>query len=237
VTHDPAFAALVEAASAPYRAAGRFAWLFARGKLRSDPAFAAILARGLLKESPRILDLGCGQGLLAAWLLAAHGAQLEGRWPRDWPQAPAPVRLTGVEINPREVARARTALGERAQIVQGDIRHVDYGSVDAIVILDVLHFTDYASQEALLRRARAALAPRGVLLLRVGDAEGGVGFVLSMLVDRIVVLARRRQLLRLACRPTREWRALLERLGFATEALPMSRGTPFANVLLVGKLP
>jgi len=234
---DPVIAALVDAASDPYRAAGRFAWHFARGKLKGDPAFAAILERGLLEDSARILDLGCGQGLLASWLLAAQAARLAGKWPAEWPPPPAHPELLGVEINPREVARARAALGARACIVHGDIRHVDYGSVDAIVILDVLHFTDRASQEAVLGRARAALKPHGLLLLRVGDAEGGMGFGLSKLVDRIVALARRHRLPRLTCRPAREWRALLTALGFLTEALPMSQGTPFANVLLIGKLP
>jgi len=234
---DPIIASLVDAASEPYRAAGRFAWHFARGKLKGDPAFAAILQRGLLTDAAQILDLGCGQGLLASWLLAAQAARLAGRWPQEWPPPPAHPELLGVEINPREVARARAALGERARIVEGDIRHVDYGSVDAIVILDVLHFTDHASQETVLERARAALRSRGRLLLRVGDAEGGVGFGLSKLVDRIVALARRHHLPRLTCRPAREWRSLLTGLGFLTEALPMSQGTPFANVLLIGKLP
>lgn len=236
MSRDPAVTALVELASAPYRAAGRFAWYFARGKLTGDPAFPAILARGLLAKSTRILDLGCGQGLLAAWLLAAQAAERAGHWPKDWPPAPAPRQLTGVEINPREVARARRALGERAQFLQGDIGHVDYGAVDAIVILDVLHFGDFASQEAVLGRARAALAPGGVLLLRVGDAAGGWGFTLSTWVDRLVALLRRRRWYRLACRPASEWHALLSRLGFVTEALPMSAGTPFSNVLLVGRL-
>lgn len=233
---DPAVRALIDAASLRYRAAGRFAWYFARSKLSGDPAFAAILRRGLLSDRARILDLGCGQGLLASWLLAAQATELEGGWPPGWPPAPAPQQLLGIDVDRREVARARAALGDRARFVQGDIRHVDYGSVDAIVILDVLHYTDHASQEAVLSRARAALAPRGVLLLRVGDADGGAGFALSKLVDRIVVLVRRQELPHLACRPAHEWRALLEKLGFLTEALPMSEGTPFANVLLIGKL-
>lgn len=53
-------------------APGRFAYHFARGKLGGDPVFLALLERGLLSDRARILDLGCGQGLLAAWLLAAR---------------------------------------------------------------------------------------------------------------------------------------------------------------------
>ena len=233
---DPTMRAIVDAASIRYRAAGRFAWYFARGKLAGDPAFAAILRRGLLSDRARILDLGCGQGLLASWLLAAQARQFEGAWPSDWPPAPAPLQLLGVDADRREVARARAALGDRARFVQGDIRHVDYGPADAVVILDVLHYMSYASQEAVLERTRAALAPGGRVLLRIGDAAGGAGFTLSTLIDRAVALARRRRLLRLYSRPAAEWQALLVRLGFTIEALPMSQGTPFANVLFVGRL-
>jgi SAM-dependent methyltransferase len=81
----PAFdwPALHRAACAPYRTAGRFAWHFARGKLGRDPVFRHLAARGLLlhraravvaagdEEPPiRVLDLGCGQGLLASLLAA-----------------------------------------------------------------------------------------------------------------------------------------------------------------------
>jgi SAM-dependent methyltransferase len=227
-------ATLVESASEPYRAAGRFAWHFARGKLAGDPVFAAILAQGYLSGRAHILDLGCGQGLLAAWLIAAQASERRGGWPPEWPPAPRPQSLVGVEILPREVQRARLALGAQARIVHADFRTVDYGRVDAIVMLDVLHYNDFASQEAVLARARAALTPDGVLLLRVGDAGGGLRFGASLLVDRLVVLARRRRLVRFRCRPLAEWHELLARLGFRTRAVPMSAGTPFANFLLVG---
>jgi SAM-dependent methyltransferase len=235
-------APLVELASAGYRDSGRFARCFARGKFARDPLFAAILAGGLLQGCPRLLDLGCGQGLLAAWLLAAralHAGAAPGTWPHDWPAPPPLERYTGVEINPREAARAR-AIGARFgladfRIVQGDVRHVDYVEADAIVILDVLHYMERASQESVLAKARAALAPGGRLLLRVGDAAGGISFSVSRVVDTAVALVRRRRLLRLYCRPLREWLAVLAGTGFSARVVARYRGPAFSNVVLTAQ--
>src|SRR6201998_4258166 len=201
---------LIDAASAYYRRAGRFAWHFARSKLHGDPVFAAILARGLLQGRRTILDLGCGQGLLAAWLLAAHEYHASDAggargWPRSWPAPPLLQAYRGVDINAREVARARQAFaldpGAEVQIVHGDIRDVDYGSADAVVILDVLHYLDYPAQERVLDRVRGALSPHGLLLLRVGDSAGGARFALSKAVDHTVAIMRHRRWMRLGCRP------------------------------------
>ncbi|HEY6823813.1 MAG TPA: class I SAM-dependent methyltransferase [Steroidobacteraceae bacterium] len=236
-------APLIDAASAYYRGAGRFAWHFARGKLATDPVFAAMLAHGLLSGRARILDLGCGQGLLAAWLLAArglHASDAVGAWPPGWPAPPLLHDYTGIEINPREVERARRACaldpGAQVRIIHGDIRDADYASADVVVILDVLHYLDQVAQEHVLRRVRSALGPQGLLLLRVGDAAGGMRFTFSKAVDATVALARRRRWIRLECRPLRAWERLLSGCGFRTHALPMSRGTPFVNVLLRAEL-
>ncbi|MBP8265445.1 MAG: methyltransferase type 11, partial [Zoogloea sp.] len=67
----PAIPQIATEAAAAYRRAGPWAYRFALGKLSGDPLFAALLAPGLLPARARYLDLGCGQGLLAAWLLAA----------------------------------------------------------------------------------------------------------------------------------------------------------------------
>jgi SAM-dependent methyltransferase len=238
VSGGAAPAPLVRAAAACYRASGRFAWHFARLKLAQDPMFAAVLARGLLAGRARILDLGCGQGLMAAWLLAAHGCYARGadQWPAAWPAPPLLQSYCGIEINAREVARARRAFaleaGASLQIVHGDVRDVDYAPADAVMILDVLHYLDYTAQERVLQRARSALTPHGRLLLRIGDAAGGASFTLSKIVDQAVLVARRGRMLRLRCRTLPQWQALLEQCGFRSSAVPVSGDTRFVNVLL-----
>jgi SAM-dependent methyltransferase len=228
---DPV-AALLDAATEPYRAAGRFAWHFARGKLAGDPAFRGLLARGLVRDGT-LVDIGCGQGLLAAWLLAARERYAAGAWPSGWPPPPDLSSITGIELMPADVERARAALGERARFVAGDMRAVAFPRADTVVILDVLHYVPIADQDEVLARARDALSPGGVLLLRVGDAAGRFGFRWSNWVDRGVMLARGHGWNPLWCRTLEAWQGALRRIGFAVESMPMSQGTLFANVLLV----
>jgi len=227
--------ALIDAASAPYRRAGGWPYHHARGKLSADPAFAAILRLGLLQQRRHILDLGCGQGLLAAWLLAAHSCHARGDWPAIWPAPPAPVSIRGIEVNPKDVTRARFALADRAEFVSGDIRDTAFGSADALVILDVLHLMDYSAHAPLLKRARAALPAGGLLLLRVSDATAGVRFRVGRWVDRAVLLARGHGFVPTYCRTLADWQHLLADCQFRSEAVPMSAGTPFANVLLIAR--
>lgn len=212
---------LLDEASRRYRPAGRFAYHFARGKLSHDPAFGAIVHSGWIKPNCRVLDLGCGQGLLAAVLLAA------GRG----------CRFRGIELMPRDAQRAKTALGKSAQIVCGDIRQEDFGDTDVVVILDVLHYIDFVGQDHVLHRAHHALAAGGLLLLRVGDIAAGWPFRLSNWVDHAVTFTRGNPLPRLHYRTLAEWRQALERLGFEVTVIPLSHGTPFANVLLKARLP
>jgi hypothetical protein len=117
----------------------------------------------------------------------------------------------------------------------GDIRRAGFGAADVVVILDVLHFLQRDEQDAVLRRVRAALAGGGVLLLRVGDAAAGLAFRISNWVDWTMALARGHGATRFRCRSVAQWRSALEALQFAVHAEPMSRGTPYANVLLVAR--
>ena len=231
-----AWTSLVNEASSPYRRAGRFAWHFARGKLGMDPVFRHLLSQGLIPPGARVLDIGCGQGLLASLLQAADKAARSGHWPQGWAAAPQGASVTGIDLMPKDIERARTALGESTQVVCGDMRHTDFPACDTTVILDVLHYITVAEQDAVLARVRAALGAGGLLLLRVGDAHARRGFLISQWVDRIVTFVRGHRVTPQFGRPLTDWVTRLRSLGFDVESRPMSQGTPFANVLLVARV-
>jgi SAM-dependent methyltransferase len=83
---------------------------------------AELIARGL-DSGDRVLDLACGDGALGEVLLA-NGLQ-----------------YLGVDASPAMAAAARTRLGDRARVEQGDLNDFDPGEpVDATTVFRAIYY-------------------------------------------------------------------------------------------------
>ena len=231
---------LVDEATTMYRPAGPYARQFARGKLGGDRLFATLLRTGAVPDASCLVDLGCGQGLLAAWLHVARRSWTEKpeRWPAAWP-VPAKVGTwLGIDQSRADIARAHRALPAYARSFRGDVRTLGRSMLDrcdVATLFDVLQYLAPDAQEQLLKAVHTGLPPWGVLLLRVGDGAATMASRWANVVDLAVCAARGHPRLRLHRRPVDAWIALLEQIGFTVDVLDDERAegrTRFANVLL-----
>lgn len=129
---------------------------------RSVPGYGQILgmlgviAERHLRHGGHVYDLGCSLG--------AVGLALASRLP------PEAFTLTGVDLSPAMVERARATFAEecpahRIEIVEGDIRHLDYRPASMIVLNFTLQFLAPADRDAVIGKLFEALEPGGVLVL------------------------------------------------------------------------
>jgi 2-polyprenyl-3-methyl-5-hydroxy-6-metoxy-1,4-benzoquinol methylase len=107
----------------------------------------------------RILEVGCGHGLVSAYLALS-----------------CPERhVVGVDIDERKIDVARRAAAHLdPRVANLELRTSSGGDVppgpwDAIVIVDVLYLLDTDDELALLDACLAELAPGGVLVLKETD--------------------------------------------------------------------
>jgi len=79
------------------------------------------------------------------------------------------------------------------------------------------------------------LADGGTALVRVADANGSLRFRTTLFLDRLMCVVRGQPVTGMHTRPLADWIGQLRQEGLEAEPVPMSEGTPFANVLLVAR--
>src|SRR5258708_3478255 len=209
----PEIGALIDAASKPYLAAGPYAYHFARVKLRHDPVYVALLRSGRIPDRARVLDLGCGNAVLASLLLAARERYERGLWPSEWAAPPSQLQLHGIESERRAAQWAHVTLGGRATIVTADLRDAPLPKADVVVLIDVMHYLEKDAQVSLLERVAQSLRGGGLLILRVADISACWRFHLGKGADRFGSLLTSRGFPTQYHRPIGPWLHLLDNFG------------------------
>jgi SAM-dependent methyltransferase len=170
-----------------------------------------------------IVDLGCGHGLFANALALEAGGR----------------RVVGVEPSTRKLAAARVSqlTTERIQFLQGDaLTNPVVGPCRAILLIDVLYLLSFSQQERLLTTCFGLLGPGGVLLLKTMDIDNRWKATLTWVEEWLAV-----RVLgctwseggRFAFRPSTEWLALCQAIGFQTDVVPLDQGYYHPHVAVV----
>jgi uncharacterized protein (DUF2062 family) len=207
------------------------AWEFARARLRTDSLYRTAACAGLLRSGRVLVDIGCRQGLMLAFLIDARRAFRTGTWPPGAAAPPEFERMVGVEVRPRLVRLARLALGSEAEIVQADAIAFPPEPCHTVLMLDVLHKMNAEQQERLLAAMVSALDPGGVVLVREANADAGWRLGMVRAINRLGALALGRWRRRLHFRTMTEWLVCFDRLGLEAEVVPAENRTPLGSVL------
>jgi 2-polyprenyl-3-methyl-5-hydroxy-6-metoxy-1,4-benzoquinol methylase len=171
----------------------------------------------LLTDEGRILDVGCGFGLFAAYFGQTH--------PRR--------SILGVDPNAKRIKMAEkvaSSLGlTRHSFRAGDVRDVEVeGPFDAAYVLDVMHHIPEKDQIPVLERLRDLLKPGGMLIIKDITTEPYFGLKFTEYLDRLMVGFDDE----LTYRHHREWGRMLTSLGFKVRIVRVPDVLPYPHVVI-----
>ncbi|MCU0700549.1 MAG: class I SAM-dependent methyltransferase [Myxococcaceae bacterium] len=197
--------------------------LFVRARLFSAPLEAmAARARGT-----RLLDVGCGHGVLAALLAIGF-----------------PERsVVGIDPDARKIDWARRSVGRfpnvRLEATTVDaLAQLEAASFDSVFVADVLYLLPPAQWPTFLSACRALLAPRGRLVLKEAEDDGSWRAKKTLWQEQLMVrvLGRTHESGAVGFEPRETLIRALEETGFSIrESAPMTRGYTTPHVIFVAE--
>jgi len=125
--------------------------LFARFKIQYDPMFPRLAE--FVRPGWKIIDVGCGYGVPAAWLLTLY----------------PDLDFKACDPAAERARIAAKVLGDKAEVMNAGALDLplDHAEADAALLLDVLHYFRDEEITELLSRLRASLSPQGRVIIRL----------------------------------------------------------------------
>jgi len=137
-----------------------------------DPMFHRLA--DFVKPGWKIIDVGCGYGVPATWLLAIY----------------PDLRFLACDPDEDRARVAARVLGKKGEVLQCRALDLplDEERADAVLLLDVLHYFSDAEFREFLGRVRPVLSPAGRLIIRV--TIPGERFRLFRFVEEVTLRLR-----------------------------------------------
>lgn len=197
--------------------------LFVRGRLASAPLFE------VARRAPngRVVDAGCGHGLVVALLAAGHPER----------------QVVGLDPDPRKIDWARASVGRlpNVRLEVGTVEALaarEPESFDAAVVCDVLYLLPKEQWRSFLCACHALLKPGGVLLLKEAEADRSWRYYKCLAQERLMVqvLRRTHSSGALGFVPRAELELELSHAGFRVEEVAgMAKGYTTPHVIFTAR--
>jgi 2-polyprenyl-6-hydroxyphenyl methylase/3-demethylubiquinone-9 3-methyltransferase len=197
--------------------------LFVRGRLATAP-LEALAERAV---GARLLDVGCGHGVLVALLAAGQ----PGR------------RVVGIDPDERKIEWARASVGRLANVELRACKIEDLaaerpGEFDTVLVADVLYLLSAAAWPPFLGAAHALLRPGGRLVLKEAEDDGSWRVKKALFQEQLMVrlLRRTHSSGAVGFAPRAVLEAAVREAGFTIdEIVPLARGYSTPHLLIVAR--
>jgi len=165
-------------------------------------------------QKGKILDLGCGYGILANFLTLKSKER----------------EVLGIDGSAERIAVANLSIGDRKNIrfFSQDIKDVAPGSCRGVVMTDFLHHIPLAVSENLFKIIYEKLALGGTLVIQDADNFPRWKYFCSLLVDTLLNIGKP-----LYYRSALEWKKTLENFGFKVAIAKAQKDLPFPDIILI----
>lgn len=169
--------------------------------------------------SGRILDLGCGFGMLSSYLALSSERRV----------------VKGVDISARRIHIARRASRGIGNICfeEGDFLGTDFAGYDCILLIDTLHYFPAPVQDRIIERCCEGMRKMGMILIRDSNRDVKLRHFITGWYETVMTKSGFTKGETLFFRSFRELKGLIESLGFRVFMTPLWGRTPFADTLMV----
>jgi len=144
----------------------------------------------------------------------------------------------GFDLDEKKVAIARTIFKNRqgTNFWVGDVVHADYPDADVVTIIDVLYLLPLEAQKEVLGKCCRALPPGGLLAIKEMDTRPRWKYVWNIVQETLAVKIIGFTLGgRFHFQSRETMTALLDRLGFDVEVVPLDRGYAYPHILYLAR--
>jgi 2-polyprenyl-3-methyl-5-hydroxy-6-metoxy-1,4-benzoquinol methylase len=198
--------------------------LFVRARLASAP-LQELAARA---QGARLLDVGCGHGVLVALLARGHPER----------------QVVGIDPDARKIGWALRSVGREANVELLDctieaLAARRPAAFDTVLVADVLYLLAAPVWPEFLRAAHRLLRPGGRLVLKEAEDDGSWRVTKALLQEKLMVhlLRRTHSSGAVGFAPRAVLTAALSAAGFAIEEIvSLARGYSTPHVLFTARV-